>query len=123
MRPVRGRLRSRAGQALVEYVLMLALIAIGLSAILVTLRNAAGRAYSSEATLIARSTTICPFDTQTGGSGQNSDGGGGNCNGSGGSGGLIGGVAGGGGVGGGSSGTTVPGGGGASGGSPGKGKP
>jgi Flp pilus assembly pilin Flp len=123
MRTAGHRIRSRAGQAMIEYVLLLALVATGLTAILVVLRDSAGRTYSNEAGQIARATTLCPFDTQTGGSGQNSNGSGGNCQGSGGGGGLIGGVAGGGGVGGGSSGTVVPGGGGGSGGPPTGGRP
>jgi Flp pilus assembly pilin Flp len=116
MQATRGtRLRSRAGQAMIEYVLLLSLIAVGLSAILLVLRNAAGNVFNDASSQVAHS-TICPYGTQTGGSGQNSNGGGGNCSGVGGGGGLIGGVAGGGGVGGGSGGTTVPGGGGSSGG-------
>lgn len=41
----RHLLRSRAGQALVEYAVILALIGVGLMAVLVVLRNGVGAAY------------------------------------------------------------------------------
>jgi Flp pilus assembly pilin Flp len=98
------RLASRAGQALIEYVLMLSFIAVGLGGILAVLRDTAGSVYNNASSQVA---IVCPYGVTNGGSGQNSNGSGGNCNGSGGAGGLINGVAGGGGVGGGSAGNPI----------------
>jgi Flp pilus assembly pilin Flp len=108
MRPLRSpSLRSRAGQAMIEYVIMLSLIAVGLVGIIGLMRNSIGNTFNNASTSVQSASAVCKYGTTNGGSGVNSNGSGGNCNGSGGGGGLIGGVAGGGGVGGGSAGNPV----------------
>jgi Flp pilus assembly pilin Flp len=108
MRPLRSpSLRSRAGQAMIEYVIMLTLIAVGLVGMLGLFRNGIGNSFSSSSTSVQSATKICPYGVTNGGSGVNSNGSGGNCTGAGGAGGLIGGVAGGGGTGGGSAGNPI----------------
>jgi len=74
------RCRSRAGQALIEYVLMISLVAVGLIAILLVVRNATGNVFNNAANQVAGS-TICPYGdgscTDAGAGGGLSDGTGG----------------------------------------------
>ena len=56
----RHLLRSRAGQALVEYAIILALIGVGLMAVLLALRNGIGSAYEETGSRL--DTVACGMD-------------------------------------------------------------
>lgn len=114
MRSTRRGPRNRQGQGLVEYALVLALVAIGLMAVLVALRNGIGNSYNTTANRIDEATgcsyadgTGCPAGEGGGspGGGQETGGGNGNGNGNGKGGGRGGGNGNGGGGNGGGTGT------------------
>lgn len=61
MRVLQQLWNDEQGQGLVEYVLIIALVAIGLTAIMVVFRNAIGNIFSEIATTLNTSGTTDPF--------------------------------------------------------------
>ena len=57
MRLLGCRLRDRSGQALVEYVILLAVVAVGLIGALILLRDAAGAVYAHTGNRIEQAAT------------------------------------------------------------------
>ena len=54
---LRSLWREEAGQGLVEYALIIALVAVGLSAILLVLRNSIGNVFNNAATQLTNAPT------------------------------------------------------------------